>query len=87
VFFSTVIFLILKKDILHDYNIEDILKLSKSERILIVEKIWDSIADDTEGSGLPKWKKQLIEERLAEYDKNKNKGEDWEYLKKRYSDK
>jgi putative addiction module component (TIGR02574 family) len=34
-------------------NIEDILKLSKSERILIVEKIWDSIADDTEGSGLP----------------------------------
>jgi hypothetical protein len=32
-------------------------------------------------------KKKLIEERLAEYDKNKNKGEDWEDLKKRYSGK
>ena len=64
-------------------NIEDILKLSKSERILIVERIWDSIAEDTEIAALPEWKKQLIEERLAEYDKNK--GEDWEDLKKRYS--
>ncbi len=66
-------------------NIEDILKLSKSERILIVEKIWDSIADEKEDSSLPEWKKELIEERLSEYNANKDKGEDWDEFKKRYS--
>lgn len=67
-------------------DIEDILKLSKSERILIVEKIWDSIAAEKQDTSLPEWKKQLIEERLAEYDKNKS-GENWEEVKKRYSAK
>ncbi len=66
-------------------NIEDILKLNKSERILIVEKIWDSIADEKEDSSLPEWKKELIEERLSEYNANKDKGEDWDEFKKRYS--
>ncbi len=64
--------------------IDDLLKLSKSERILIVEKLWDSIAEDTQHSPLPEWKRQLIEERLAQYDKNNNEGENWDDLKRRY---
>lgn len=65
-------------------SIQEILNLSVTEKILLVEKIWDSIAEDTAKQPLPNWKKELIEERLAEHKANPDSGVSWDELKKKY---
>lgn len=65
-------------------GIQEIMSLSVAEKILLVEKIWDSIAEDTSKQPLPEWKKELIEQRLAEHKENPDDGIAWEELKKKY---
>jgi putative addiction module component (TIGR02574 family) len=65
-------------------SIQEILKLSVAEKILLVEKIWDSIAEDSTKQPMPEWKKQMLEERLEEHRKNPESGISWEELKKKY---
>ncbi len=62
-------------------NLSEILKLSISERILLVEEIWDSIAN--ENSNIPLTDKQIniLEERLALYNKKPDAGKPWEELR------
>lgn len=45
----------------------DYKNLSIPERILLVEEIWDSIADEAPEIGLSADQKNLLEERLAQY--------------------
>ncbi len=47
----------------------DYKNLSISERILLVEEIWDSIADETPEIELSADQKNLLEERLVQYRK------------------
>ncbi len=65
-------------------SINEILDLSISERILIVEQIWDSITDDAPKQTMPERKKTLIQERLASYKNDPNAGRNWEEVKKKY---
>ncbi len=62
---------------------KDILKLSVSERILMVEAIWDSIAENDEKLELTDETKQLLDERLAAHKNNPNEGASWEDVKAR----
>ena len=60
-------------------NIEEILKLSPSERILMIEQIWDSIKpSDIEVN--EKHKKEL-DKRLARYRKGDTKFHSWDDIK------
>ncbi len=43
---------------------KDFKHLSKSEKILLVEEIWDSIQEDTESEKLTVVQKKLIDQRL-----------------------
>jgi len=63
--------------------LKDILNLSVSERILIVEAIWDSIPETEKTLGLSDETKQLLDERLATHIDNPNEGSTWEEVKTR----
>jgi putative addiction module component (TIGR02574 family) len=65
-------------------SIQEIMDLSVAEKILLVEKLWDSIAEDTSKQPMPDWKKELIEQRLTEHKQNPSAGVSWEELKKKY---
>ncbi len=62
---------------------QKILKLSVSERILMVEAIWDSIADDEEQVELSSETMQLLDERLEAHKENPEEGSTWEKVKDR----
>jgi putative addiction module component (TIGR02574 family) len=62
---------------------QDILKLSVSERILMVEAIWDSIAENGEKLALTKEVKQLLDGRIEAHKNNPNEGSSWDDAKAR----
>ena len=66
---------------------QDILKLSVSERILMVEAIWDSIAENEENLEITEETKQLLDERLEAHSKNPEEGSDWAEVKARIKKK
>ncbi|MFQ3576855.1 MAG: addiction module protein [Cytophagales bacterium] len=56
------------------YNVQEILKMSISECILIVEAIWDSIAENEQHVELSKETMQLLDERLEAHKNNPKDG-------------
>ena len=55
----------------------DILNLTVSERIQLVEDIWDSIAACSESVPLTDEQKAKLDRRLEEYHRNPNAGSPW----------
>ncbi len=53
-----------------DTDVAEILKLPVEERLRLVEIIWESIATDPAGVPLGDAHRALIDERLAEHDRN-----------------
>jgi putative addiction module component (TIGR02574 family) len=63
--------------------LQDILNLSVSERIIIVEAIWDSISENEETVALSEETMQLLDDRLIAHQNNPNEGSSWEEVKSR----
>jgi len=64
--------------------LKNALKLSKAERILLVERLWDSVAD--EGGPAPRLtapQEAELERRLQRLKKTGTLGSDWQTVKKR----
>jgi putative addiction module component (TIGR02574 family) len=61
----------------------DILKLSVSERILLVEDIWDSIADAPDPIALSRAQELELDARLEAYHKNPTEGSPWATVRDR----
>ena len=61
----------------------EILKLSISERILLVEDIWDSIAEAPEEIALTQAQEQELDARLDAYHKNSTEGSPWAMVRER----
>ena len=61
----------------------EILKMSVSERILLVEDIWDSIAEAPESIALSPAQELELEARLEAYHKNPTEGSPWEAVRDR----
>jgi putative addiction module component (TIGR02574 family) len=62
---------------------KDILELSVSERIQLVQDIWDSIAQVPESVSLTEEEKVEIDRRLDAYHKDPNKGSPWAMVQER----
>ena len=62
---------------------EDILNMSISERIELVEDIWDSIAEVPEAIALTDIQKRELDNRLDSYHKNPDEGSPWEEVRMR----
>jgi putative addiction module component (TIGR02574 family) len=56
----------------------DILRLSVAERILLVEDIWDSIAESPEELRLTPAQTRELEMRLDAYHRNPDEGSPWQ---------
>ena len=62
-------------------DLREILKLSVSERIQLVEEIWDSIAAHPESLPLTEAQKTELDRRLADYRSNPGQGRTWEEVR------
>jgi len=57
--------------------------LSVEEKIDYVQSLWDHIAADVNTVPLTEWQKQVLDKRLAAYEKNPDAGVPWEELRER----
>ena len=64
-------------------TVTDTLDLSISERIQLVEDIWDTIAVEADSVELTEEEKKIIDERLDAYHQNPDLGSPWEDVFKR----
>lgn len=58
-------------------------QLSVAERILLVEEIWDSIAEEEEAVPLTEGHRQDLQRRIVAYEANPKAGSSWEEVKAR----
>lgn len=58
-------------------------QLSVAERILLVQEIWDSIADQEDELPLTDAQREDLKRRLAAYEANPKAGSTWEEVGKR----
>ena len=63
--------------------VQDILKLSIPERILLVEAIWDSITEKDELVEISSETRRLLDKRLAAHKNNPEEGSSWNEVKGR----
>jgi len=63
--------------------IEEVLKLSVPERILMVEAIWDSIEEKDELLEINEVTKVILDERLKAHENNPMEGSSWTDVKAR----
>ena len=63
--------------------VAEALKCDVAERILIVEDIWDSIAEAPHSISITESEKKELERRLDSYHKNKSQGTPWDIVKAR----
>ncbi len=59
----------------------DIRKLSLAERILLLEDVWDSIADEPEAWELSQEQQDELDRRVAAYEANPENTFTWEEVK------
>jgi putative addiction module component (TIGR02574 family) len=62
----------------HNTLRKEIDKLALSEKIILVEDIWDSIARGNAEIPLPEWQKQELDRRYADYREGKTTFHDWQ---------
>ncbi len=60
-------------------------ELTPSEKILLAEELWDSVASDERLFPLTEDQKAEIETRLASYSANPEAGDTWENVRNRIS--
>lgn len=63
----------------------DIQLLSTSERILLAEKLWDSVRENSDQVELTPEHVEVLNERLDALSTDGDKGESWDIVKKRIS--
>jgi len=64
--------------------IKQINALSLSEKILLVEEIWDSIAIENESFELTQTQQDELDRRIKSYNENPNQGRSWEEIKSEF---
>lgn len=59
-------------------------KLALSEKLLLVEDLWDSIAASNSEITLPEWQKEELDRRYKEYQKGNLALHDWQSVHENY---
>ncbi|MBD2327391.1 addiction module protein [Alkalinema sp. FACHB-956] len=60
-----------------------VFELTLSEKLLLLEDLWDSIAQTPEQVPVLDWQKEELDKRKATYLLNPNSGSSWEAVKQR----
>ncbi len=61
----------------------DISKLSFTERLQLVEDLWDSLEAEQDAIPIPDWHLKELEHRLKAYRENPGAGASWEEVRER----
>jgi putative addiction module component (TIGR02574 family) len=61
--------------------------LSVDEKIEYVQSLWDRIAATPEQVPVPEWHREIIDERLKDYESNPAPGESWDVVRERLREK
>lgn len=64
--------------------LDELSQLNKSEKLILVEALWDSIASDPKEVEVPEYHKAIIEERLKTLEQDKESGSSWEEVRQKY---
>lgn len=64
--------------------INELSQLSKNEKLLLVEALWDSIATDPEEVSVPDHHKTILEKRLQTLEEDKKNGSSWKEVRRKY---
>jgi len=64
--------------------LDELSQLNKSEKLILVEALWDSIASDPSEVEVPEHHKAIIEERLKTLEQDKETGSSWENVRQKY---
>ncbi len=59
---------------------DEISKLELSEKLLLVEDIWDSIAASNSELPMPEWQKKELDRRYQQYEEGKLDLHDWKMV-------
>jgi len=59
---------------------DEISKLELSEKLLLVEDIWDSIASSNSELPMPEWQKKELDRRYQQYKEGKLDLHDWKMV-------
>ena len=59
----------------------NIQQLSQSERILLAEELWDSVAKNQDDLKVTGAQKKILDERMAAYKASPSEGTSWEEVK------
>ena len=57
--------------------------LSVDEKIDYLQSLWDRIAATPDAIPVPEWHREIIEQRLKEFEANPDAGESWEAVQER----
>jgi len=66
---------------------QKISELSLSEKLLLVEDIWDSIAASSPDLPLPEWQKKELDKRYSDYQRGGLELHDWQAVHEGLRDK
>lgn len=69
---------------MEDTLIKELSQLSKNEKIMLVEALWDSIASDPDQVEVPDHHKTILESRLESLEEDKSNGKSWDEIRKKY---
>jgi len=64
--------------------LDELSQLKKSEKLILVEALWDSIASDPNDVEVPEHHKAIIEERLKTLEHDQQSGSSWEEVRQKY---
>ncbi len=67
--------------------LREIDKLELSEKLILVEDIWDSIARNNDQLPMPEWQKQMLDKRYKSYKNGDQKLHDWNMVHESIRDK
>jgi putative addiction module component (TIGR02574 family) len=65
------------------FRLSEVLELPVSERLKLVEAIWDSIAEAPDALQLTEEQRAELDRRLNDYEKNPDVGSPWAEVKER----
>ena len=58
----------------------DLDKLTREEKLRLIEQIWDSLEVDADDLPIPEWHRRLLDQRLDEMDREGPIGVPWEQV-------
>lgn len=68
-------------------QLTQVFELTLSEKLQLVEDLWDSIASDPDRIPVLEWQKEELAKRKAAYLQNPGSGSSWEVVKERIRSK